>query len=629
MKMENHTPRNKNMRRLFTGLFAVLLILSIIYAPMVQALTGTPFINTYPNPAAGEPEIPVNNVPHGSGHLMKVVFLAVYSDGEVPAYCLNYDKTDPGWNTISGEFDIANTYDPATVTGLKSLLLHGYPYVTGGLNDKVAQLLTQYALYTYLHDQGYASSSGGVGYPWPYSQTEMSSKLTSASYTSAMVNYFNAVVDAGKHPSFPNFQIDVTPSELTLTNDGSAYVGTVTIKLTDLTSYTIDKSKLPLGVDYTGYTGKDGDILTFNVPLSYAGNTLPLNDLFHGHDARADATLHAYKQLESYQQDLLVIISDPDAVAVAAGLTLKAPNDENPTPTPSETPIETPTPSPGETPSQPPTETPTPSPGETPSQPPIETPPPSPGETPSQPPTETPAPSPGETPSQPPIETPTPSPGETPSQPPTETPTPSPGETPSQPPTGTPAPSPGETPSQPPIETPSPSPTPTPTPYIPPYSLPPATSQTPPPSVSPTPSAPPTSESPSAPPTSAPPMTQTPPPSTTTPPSAPPSAAPVPTPPSTPNTPTTEQPPVPNIPGDKVVPSDDGYIEFDEDGTPKGEWHWDDNTGEWIYDEYPPLGEMPRTGDAGVAVYVPLLLGSVVTLVIVALTDKKKSGTAK
>ena len=67
--------------------------------------------------------------------------------------------------------------------------------------------------------------------------------------------------------------------------------------------------------------------------------------------------------------------------------------------------------------------------------------------------------------------------------------------------------------------------------------------------------------------------------------------------------------------GGRLTPKDDNtYIEFDENGTPLGEWHWDDDPGEWIYEEYPPLDsydppqdnyDLPQTGEG---VGVPLLL---------------------
>ena len=61
-----------------------------------------------------------------------------------------------------------------------------------------------------------------------------------------------------------------------------------------------------------------------------------------------------------------------------------------------------------------------------------------------------------------------------------------------------------------------------------------------------------------------------------------------------------ERPPNPTVLGNTLVPGDDGsFIEFDEDGTPLGEWRWDDDDEMWIFEEYLPLGNLPQTGDAG------------------------------
>jgi fimbrial isopeptide formation D2 family protein len=55
-------------------------------------------------------------------------------------------------------------------------------------------------------------------------------------------------------------------------------------------------------------------------------------------------------------------------------------------------------------------------------------------------------------------------------------------------------------------------------------------------------------------------------------------------------------------PGNSLIPGPNGtYIEIDENDTPLGEWHYDDESDTWIFDEYPPLGKLPQTG----AVLVP------------------------
>ena len=170
---------------------------------------------------------------------------------------------------------------------------------------------------------------------------------------------------------------------------------------------------------------------------------------------------------------------------------------------PSETPSPSPTPSESPSPSQAPSETPSPSqaPSETPS------PSPTPSETPSPSPTPSETPSPSPTPSETPSPSPTPSetPSQKPSEQPSETPSPSPApsETPSQKPseqpseTPSPSPTPSETPSQKPSEQPSETPSPSPTPSESPSPMP-SETQSPAPSESPsvTPSQQP-SESPS------------------------------------------------------------------------------------------------------------------------------------
>jgi hypothetical protein len=55
------------------------------------------------------------------------------------------------------------------------------------------------------------------------------------------------------------------------------------------------------------------------------------------------------------------------------------------------------------------------------------------------------------------------------------------------------------------------------------------------------------------------------------------------------------------------VPQSDGsFLEIGPDGTPTGEWHWDPDEEEWIYDEYPPAGDFPPTGDDSMLVWAVL-----------------------
>ena len=59
-------------------------------------------------------------------------------------------------------------------------------------------------------------------------------------------------------------------------------------------------------------------------------------------------------------------------------------------------------------------------------------------------------------------------------------------------------------------------------------------------------------------------------------------------------------PPIPHDNGNTLVQQDDYvYIEYDRNGAPLGEWRWDKELMEWIFEEYPPDTGLPQTGDNG------------------------------
>ncbi|MDR2296708.1 MAG: hypothetical protein LBD95_07920, partial [Clostridiales Family XIII bacterium] len=77
-------------------------------------------------------------------------------------------------------------------------------------------------------------------------------------------------------------------------------------------------------------------------------------------------------------------------------------------------------------------------------------------------------------------------------------------------------------------------------------------------------------------------------------------------------------PPLPTVPGNNLIPDGSGYIELDENDVPLGRWEWDDDEDRWIFDEFPPLANLPQTGsdinapaghDKGPSPALPLLFG--------------------
>jgi uncharacterized repeat protein (TIGR02543 family) len=80
--------------------------------------------------------------------------------------------------------------------------------------------------------------------------------------------------------------------------------------------------------------------------------------------------------------------------------------------------------------------------------------------------------------------------------------------------------------------------------------------------------------------------------------------------------------PSPSAPGAELTPGGNGYVEIGDDGTPLGEWHWDD--GEWIYEPYPPLANAPRTGDAGIILPVAALIAAIAAIITFIVTRRRK-----
>ena len=73
--------------------------------------------------------------------------------------------------------------------------------------------------------------------------------------------------------------------------------------------------------------------------------------------------------------------------------------------------------------------------------------------------------------------------------------------------------------------------------------------------------------------------------------------------------PTPHERPDPPANNHKLIPGEDGsFIAMDEDGTPLGEWRWDEESEQWIFEPYIPLGGLPQTADEGLRLYPYLLL---------------------
>ena len=84
----------------------------------------------------------------------------------------------------------------------------------------------------------------------------------------------------------------------------------------------------------------------------------------------------------------------------------------------------------------------------------------------------------------------------------------------------------------------------------------------------------------------------------------------------------------PNLPpgstGTLIRGDDNTYIEVDENGAPMGEWRYDPDEGEWIFDPFIPLTALPQTGDDGIALQWLILMGVAGAGMIATLIQRKQ-----
>jgi conserved repeat domain len=84
--------------------------------------------------------------------------------------------------------------------------------------------------------------------------------------------------------------------------------------------------------------------------------------------------------------------------------------------------------------------------------------------------------------------------------------------------------------------------------------------------------------------------------------------------------------PMPSTPTGTLIPSEDGWIELDPDGTPLGKWTWDEEEEEWIFEDI-PLGALPPTGYYGIPSYLFFLMSIALVGILFVVVRKSSKAT--
>jgi len=199
------------------------------------------------------------------------------STGDI-AYCLNQALDFPTGTQSYTAFSPTAKYSASTLEGIYTILGHGYPNTTGGLPDDMARYATANALRAWLAETeciGYSFmdvSNGLVrakdGSPWAYDW---------------MIGLLNLARNGSNPLDWSNYEVTTTPSTVEFGELGMRYAATFTINLpTNIILYDIDSGILPAGTEIEGYTGHDGDTLTFTFPEGYTPTTGSISNVFIG-----------------------------------------------------------------------------------------------------------------------------------------------------------------------------------------------------------------------------------------------------------------------------------------------------------------------------------------------------------
>ena len=241
------------------------------------------------------------------------------SDGQV-AYCLQTSKDNPynaAYSSVEGEY----VYDEYILTGLKAILTHGYPADNGGFSDLEARYATANAIRFFLAEN-YADGMPqylnlNVNGDWIRGRPGYEDLFYWSLSLLQMARSGNVSTSGAGSLTF-------SPSEITLTQEGDYFTGSVT--LTNGINGTYDlMDDMPEGKQILGHTGADQETLTIKIPVAYANGSYTL--CAYGMDHLPTAKLFFWAPSVYNQQRIVTSTLDGSQdVFVRGFLTVKTPS---------------------------------------------------------------------------------------------------------------------------------------------------------------------------------------------------------------------------------------------------------------------------------------------------------------
>ncbi len=215
---------------------------------------------------------------------------------------LNYNQTlnytSAGWRDET----VAN--DSKTLKGLLAILQNGFPVKSAaemGLSDNgSAFAATQMAVRFWVAER----ERDLGGFTWNYNYFDQSRSgfgtITALSGQQPVLDKARSLLSLARNPPARNPAISTTLVSANETRSQRDYfIYQYRVNLTDLSDgYTIKSTSLPSGSSYTGYTGKNGDVLQIKIPFTQANAGVSFSFQLKGTDS-ADASSLEFRPVPS------------------------------------------------------------------------------------------------------------------------------------------------------------------------------------------------------------------------------------------------------------------------------------------------------------------------------------------
>lgn len=245
----------------------------------------------------------------GGWHDLNTPKHTIEQTGEV-VYCVEHSLGNPHGDDYTATSP-SKVFSATTLKGLYSIFMYGYPCNTpSGFTADEARQATANAIRFWLSEQGEGSS-------YNFTNRKINpDKIRAKSGYEHVLEWADELLEKARAGSMPTHGISMSPTNITLSNNGSKYTGTVKVSLNNLNAgYTLNDDALPSGASVSGFTGNKTETLTVSAPYTAAGKTFTLS--VKGYDTRNVSNITAYVPLDDDLQHIFLCATTKQSVATA------------------------------------------------------------------------------------------------------------------------------------------------------------------------------------------------------------------------------------------------------------------------------------------------------------------------